>query len=486
MQYLRKILESVIDPTQETLDPELFDIKGESFEIKPEAQSVLLEEADDFRQYGTIDKVMLVGSMLSKQWLPWTDIDLHILMTPDNETALDEAKELVAEKGEALLEGTRHPIQIYVETPETFNEDKYTGILDLNSGELIKGPYDISADVTKYMDDFREHIGEVDLSKAELVRDLIDFKLLQEFSAGDKSDLTAQIKAKIGEINEDVENLVNQYTEMREIRGQALSGEVTPEEIEKWGHEQLLPGNVKFKLMERYAYKSLLSELKRILSDDEAIDEPEEVEQVVKAIQQHAVIPVDEAITEDDEQHMAELEDVVMSDPDNFEAWIELGKLYAAKGWKMKAEEHFEQALEIDPDNAEADEALRSLYMKDVEAGQEEFAFESLVKKINDPKLNEIFGIGGGQEDAIKALQSIGQKGRDPTFGMSKRKALKILKNSGYSDKEIHDLLQGFGYSSAERLKYKDTDFRTRREKVTTRESTHFGKKLDRLLGEEE
>ncbi len=285
--------EAVIDPTQDTLDLDIFEREGDSWLLRSDVQDALLQLSAAYSDFGDIAGVYLVGSILSFQWIPTSDIDLHLIMDLDEET-LDAARDLSREgnrRGDMLLD-TRHPIQTYIEPTSEFSHDKYTGILNLETGEWIKGPYDIAANVEDYLDAFRDQISKIDLSRAELVRDLIDYNFLMELSLSDRSELASQAGAKIREIDYDVHELVSTRDELRQFRSAALRGELDPAEIEKYGHKQLLPGAVIWKLGERYAYYGLLNELKGILKQaDDEIKNAEEVDDVEQAVRNNPLLP---------------------------------------------------------------------------------------------------------------------------------------------------------------------------------------------------
>jgi predicted nucleotidyltransferase len=264
----RSIYESVIDPTRKMLDPSLFDKTGDVYTLDENARQEFLALSRKFERFGEVQKVYLTGSMLSYQWLPWSDVDLHLVVEFEGDNAYDLAVDCATESGK-MLKGTKHRIEIYLENPGQYTDVKYTGLYDVEQNKWVKPPYNMSVELTRYMEKFKSEVVSLDLEKALLMRDLMDYAFLNKLSMVDVGDLSGLVTAKISEINNDVLALVDKYVSLRALRTKALAGEVSPEELQKWGGRQGLPANVIWKLMERYAYQSLLRELKKIVEAGE-------------------------------------------------------------------------------------------------------------------------------------------------------------------------------------------------------------------------
>ena len=266
--YSMSLYESVIDPTRDNLDPDIFGKTGEKWKLKEPIRQAILGVARKLERYGEVKHVYLTGSILSFQWLPWSDIDLHLVMEFEDDDAYDLAVDF-AKSANKNLDDTKHRLEVFVETPLEYTEVKYTGLYDVEKNVWVKPPYNISVEVTKYMDRFKSEVVSIDLDKAELIRDLVDVEFLTKLSASDGQDLDGMIRAKIAEVNSDVMVLVDKYITLKELRTKALSGDIDPEEVKKWGDRQSMPANVIWKLMERYAYQTLLRELKKIVEEGE-------------------------------------------------------------------------------------------------------------------------------------------------------------------------------------------------------------------------
>ena len=105
MDNLDYIIESIIDPTREGLDPRVFDEHGGYYHMKSYHASQLKRIIDDVSESLPVLGWYVKGSILSRQWLDWSDVDVVVEIDPEiDQDIIDSVWEWVKEKygGERL------------------------------------------------------------------------------------------------------------------------------------------------------------------------------------------------------------------------------------------------------------------------------------------------------------------------------------------------------------------------------------------------
>ena len=275
--------ESVIDPTREDLDLKVFDVIDDQLIIKPAIKDQILRLVE--RIGIPVSNVYIKGSILSRQWLPQTDID--VLIETDEDMSDDYYERLKNEIKELYngikARGTDHPLEFYV-VRGTFDASRADGLYDLINDRWIKGPYDLEVNPDEYLDKFEKTVHEVDLAKDELERDLIDYQILKSLRGEQIAHLEQRIQDKIDEINDSIETLVAQYQRLSDLRDHAFSKDLTPDEIREYGSKNALPDNVIFKLLQRYHYIKLMQELKKIIKQHGKLETDQEIQKVQQLV----------------------------------------------------------------------------------------------------------------------------------------------------------------------------------------------------------
>ena len=101
-----------------------------------------------------------------------TDIDIHII--PNSEFKdYEEYKNKIKELSDKEFVG-EHPIQYYLHEPDDAPDSD--GIWDIYEEEWLKWRDVPHANIKDYYNEFMETIIPIDLIKAKLFRDLIDYK----------------------------------------------------------------------------------------------------------------------------------------------------------------------------------------------------------------------------------------------------------------------------------------------------------------------
>lgn len=270
---LRDVLfESPIDITRPSLDKDLFDDHEEPHPGFIHFLKRIVNEIDE-EVTPIVGRAFIKGSILSYQWLPWTDVDLLVEIDDD---ITDEQWEIIRQDikdrfGEARIPGTKHPVQVFPQRGK-YPDENADGIYDLNRG-WVKGPYNIEANVDEYVDQFKQTVQSLDLETGELRRNLIDYHILRSLPEDEQKKVKALIAKEVDEIEQSVRELVYQKEKIKNARHAAFNRPMSPPEIVKYGSKNLLPENITQKMLERYYYMQFLSELDDIMDEKEELSE---------------------------------------------------------------------------------------------------------------------------------------------------------------------------------------------------------------------
>jgi len=250
-----------------TLDPMVFSLDDSDEEGRPKllegARDFILKMASEYSQFGGFSRIYITGSILSYQWTDYSDIDVHMEMTEGNvEAAIKKATQ---EAEYVLLPGTKHPVNFYIGTDLSSDFAQADGVYDLVRDKWIRGPYNISANLERYMQEFQSVASRIDVVRGSLKRNIVDLEGLYSLSDKDIKNLTSLVKEKLREINQAVSELSNTYSVYRTMRSLGFAKGLSPSEAQDAVSRQLLPTNVVFKLLEKYHYVSLLKNVRKLL-----------------------------------------------------------------------------------------------------------------------------------------------------------------------------------------------------------------------------
>ena len=289
-----RMVESSIDFPRDGLDPQVWESEGEdSYVLRPEVREQILDFLDKYPNRDIIGlakeedgepTIHIVGSMCTNQFSDSADIDVHVVV--DQEDEIYENEELQSEikkwfeahRDEYSAFVGDHPIEVYMQ----FNEKQdmaSDGVYDLMRDEWVKGPKLVSSDYDPYddfshiFDELRELVGEADMLMGELKRDVIDYdtisKAVGNLPEEQKDKLLGKLKAKLEEIEQDIEKLYAERKEMVDVRKRVVR--TTPDQAMKDAElsKEWDDGNALFKFMDRYRYLKIIGDLEDVASDDD-------------------------------------------------------------------------------------------------------------------------------------------------------------------------------------------------------------------------
>ena len=272
------IFESVIDQSLESYSKFVFDDhKINNPKLKDRIRQKILDDVNLINKKISVTEFFIKGSILTKQYTKDSDIDIFVrvnsgLYTEDQLKIL--LKPIWDEIDETYIKGVPHPFQYYI-TKEKYNTDNTEAMYDVENDEWIKRSSSKSINIDEYIDDFKKHVDQFSDFSEELRRNMIDYEILKDISTEDLAGLKLKLNKELMELNRNISDLSEVYDEVRDMRNRSFSKEITPSEIKKYGIKTRLPGNVVFKLLERYYYLDLYKKIKNIIGDDNKLSHNE-------------------------------------------------------------------------------------------------------------------------------------------------------------------------------------------------------------------
>jgi len=284
MRFKDFIKESIIDIPRRTYAPGVFDrADTDSPTLK---QSVINIIKNDIKKhiepYGDVERVYIIGSILTKTYRNDADVDIDIVIKPNaigEEEVEKVRKDLVGKfMGQVNgknIPGTQHPINYYIQVDRQISDDHLKnadGHFDVLNNMFTKVPNIPKFNIDLYIDDFNKKVQEIDVVKGELKRDIIDYDELKSLSVNDVLNLQEKIKDKLEEIEDSIIQIKDIGDDLSYQRKEVFLKDMTPDQIKTFGVANNMPANVIFKLLEKYHYITFYKKCKQILDDGVVTD----------------------------------------------------------------------------------------------------------------------------------------------------------------------------------------------------------------------
>ena len=280
------IKESIIDIPRRTYAPGVFDnADSKDPKIKPSVKELINKQIEIFEKEYPVIKIALIGSILTKRYRNDADLDINVLFDVPKDKQEDERVNLSQKYLSAknpkniqgkLIPGTKHPINYYFITDQKTYDDqnkKADAVFDIEKDKFIKRPDDFTFDTNLYIKEFERKVQELDVVKGELKRDIIDYHELVELQPDDILNLQEKINEKLEEIEDSIKEIIKIGDNVDADRRAAFAGDMTPDEIRKYGVKNRLPKNVIYKMLEKYHYLKFYKKCKQILDDGKVTDD---------------------------------------------------------------------------------------------------------------------------------------------------------------------------------------------------------------------
>jgi hypothetical protein len=291
--------ESMIDIPRGNLDPKVFmmpDDGGKPY-LAPSIKKQIFVGLDSIADLLPIKNCYIVGSILTKYWSERSDIDVNVEVFKEDVDDLTQANLLNILKtlNGQLATGSTHPINYYIHL-ETPDPEKYDAIYDIKADKWLKDPIDLEVNLSDYYQNFNKVVSKIDLTLAQLRRDIIDYDALMKFNPEDIKNLQTILNRKLFEITDKIETLSDIRHTIVKKKKKAFKKPLTPEEIQLYKSKNTLPEVILDKLIQRYYYWDFIKKLEKILADKDQLD-TEDVEKI-KKIDQDACLKTFESYVE--------------------------------------------------------------------------------------------------------------------------------------------------------------------------------------------
>ena len=305
MKSFSTFSESIIDIPRSTYAPMVFDKEDTPNPvIKPSVIKMIDDQLAVFAKEHPVLKYTLIGSILTKRYRNDADLDINVLFDVPVEQQEDErlrlSKKYLSAKNPDNIQGinipgTKHPVNYYFITDKETYDDQNTkadATFDIKGQKFIKRPDDFKFDISLYMNDFEKKVQEIDVTKGELKRDIVDYDELSELKPGEIKDLEKRVTSKLNEIEKNLQDLSNIGDTVDAERRDAFNTDMSPDQIKTFSIKNRLPKNVIYKMLEKYHYLTFLKKCKKILDDGEVTDA--EIDTLRK--EENGPRPVEEAL----------------------------------------------------------------------------------------------------------------------------------------------------------------------------------------------
>ena len=231
---------SVLDPPRETLPPDIWDLSRDPPRLQKQASEVIQSRlltslGDRFKSVSWVTGIFVIGSSAGYYWEESSDIDVSVIVDveqfklreqgTDTEDPIGTVGSFFMEINEEVLSETEHPLNFYA--VPLGEELKADAVYDVLNDEWVKSPrptvaFDFDTLFEGAASRARDWARVLDLGLGEAKRDVVDYKLLGRelslLSPESRATVKKKIKAKIEEINDDVEDLVESYESVRDQR----------------------------------------------------------------------------------------------------------------------------------------------------------------------------------------------------------------------------------------------------------------------------
>jgi len=277
----KRLFESVIDFARHTLPSSIWNMSKDKITIRDEVKERIINLLKEYfgETYDTIvDEINITGSIGTYQWSDGTDIDVHVI--PKNiEKNKEKYQEMLGDLFRWAIDKNvkidNHPIEIFLQL-EPSQEERSDAVYDLLRGVWKVEPTKIEAGKVSYDketlgDDLDEAFKSFDIKIGEINREIIDSDVIDKFLDGvdaeDYKDLQALLLEKLKNIEKELRDMEELRDFYRSKRNESYS---TPEIAFaqlRLAKKSQLPGNVIFKMLQKYGYISLSKKLKNYIKD---------------------------------------------------------------------------------------------------------------------------------------------------------------------------------------------------------------------------
>lgn len=280
--FLEYINESIIDPPQKRLDPDIFEVDNPA-RLKQLVKSQIQRGIDILDTHAgiTVLDYRLIGSILTHRYSPDSDLDINVLIEGDFTNSVKVATMISGRQ----IPGTKHVINYHVLNQrivwETANR-LADGVFNVAQNRFERLPVSKPFDLELYWKDFTRISGAIDQASIKLKKAVLDYDALKLAQPNQLRALRVLAARKLRDIKMIAQKLSDIYKIVRSRKDSIYTKEMSQEDVIRYGEVNRLPANVIYKLLEKYHYMKLLHSINRIIGNDAtlSLDELRELRQI--------------------------------------------------------------------------------------------------------------------------------------------------------------------------------------------------------------
>ena len=290
-QLITALNESSIDFPQQSPPKEVWSFSAEDYKLRPEVRNKIIDALSEYPEsdlLGLAEDIHIVGSITSNTYDDSSDIDIHIIpkegKVPKKEE-LSFTKKVMKwykdNRDEKDWYVGKYPFEVFIQF-DNASDMESVGVYSVKRNKWLKkptlqnknyNPYEIFKDV---FSDIKSILDKTDTTIMDLRRDVLDYKFLS--TALSRAPKLAQkqilraLKQKLSSMEKDIESLASDKEVWKQSRRLYRAG------TKNWDNK-----NAQYKMIARYLYGKLVSNLEDLIEDKELSDN--EVVEVEKALQ---------------------------------------------------------------------------------------------------------------------------------------------------------------------------------------------------------
>ena len=289
------INESILDEPREGLNTNIWEDPNGTPNLRKDVAEQVLSGLGELVEDAPLKDVYVVGSITGYRYNEEADLDITVVLDDVDDETLDQIRSKAPRINGRFVEGTTHPINYFVlgETPPM---ERFDSAYDLKNRKWLKDPKDYGVDVSNVYDEFKGYIKDIDAKSSEAMRSLVDIELLTKAveNSVNVDNIKTKINDKLAVLDDAIDGLASDYDEVHKERVEAFKNyEDSSEKI--LPSANLLPENVRYKLLERYHYLDLMKKISDLVKETGSIDTPEDVKKVKEIIKSE---PIEESVSE--------------------------------------------------------------------------------------------------------------------------------------------------------------------------------------------
>jgi hypothetical protein len=276
---------SILDYPRTDLDKSIWDTTGKELDFRPEIRddiediiSSFLDDLD-LPPEALLD-VFIYGSILTNQYNSKTDVDARIVLDPEivheqyPGIGGDQLYDMSIDTIHGVLLGnTQHPFNatVILKDEESELAKSPLGITErdpvydflnkkiIHEGKWYEESFDPDVEFAEERDEVTEIMDRLDKLIQEAKTETIDYELIKEAIGDVKSPdkLVEKLEGKLENIENTIAQLIKEYDDIKEERSTSYKDAPSDD-------RHKAPGNIQYKLLEKYKYMDVLKKLKQI------------------------------------------------------------------------------------------------------------------------------------------------------------------------------------------------------------------------------